>query len=470
MKLFLIFIFSSSLYAQISYTKSNKHLYLAASSCSLLEEEVKEVPGGKDLTCVCENDICKVDITSVLPKRMQKLLIQETTYLDTANCFNSVEYISNLTSILTNSDAKALNYHINSDLCEETTKPQFGDIVTIGDKDDLSHAFIYLTPNMSFTRNGGVDYQIQKTKNTLLEYGGYNSEPTDYSILSQLEDRCIGITKDEAVEKNCHSSVIYYRCKSFDKSADSLYPLRKKLDLILKKVNERTLNGKEYNSQIVDAQIMQILNEFETKLPNRLQEQLALNLPQAFDNLKQINYRSCSKNISKHIDSELNILNDRINILDKLLKSESLDSYKYFLNDIKQLRSQLEAYDQDYGSFIAWSTYGKDEYLVKYKNRPFTRPHSESYFDWLEDLKLVISDRKKALQKAKIELSDLSEDGYYLSLKEGKSSLKKATNLYKKFYQDEFERLKKEGRVFKKGYDGKDDYKNEDLIKMNPIR
>ncbi|MCM0606022.1 MAG: hypothetical protein KA715_08020 [Xanthomonadaceae bacterium] len=194
MKMTLLLILLSSAYSYahgLQLKSSGSDFYLFSSSCAALEKQYhyirqfkkrsdrKTLPEKINCLSLKEGDGYRLYLNELLPEKMQSLLRLETSKGTGGTCWNSVQYLSGHTPTLRYTTPEEIKEFYDSGLCRERTNtevPEPGDVIRLKVSDDRSlkpdaHSFIYISPELSFTKNGVNPYSIQMTEDVYNNYG-----------------------------------------------------------------------------------------------------------------------------------------------------------------------------------------------------------------------------------------------------------------------------------------------------------
>jgi hypothetical protein len=183
--LFILFTLASGVMAQESFflkdvevVKSDDHIFIEGPKCSVLLKQVeainhwqKKVSQKNDRPlCSCDNKLCKINITHILPRLVQEKEGTCST-LNGPNCLNASLVTSKILPYFRYTSGEEMTFWLSSPLCQERRpgeRREAGDIVIIRNANagDV-HSFVYLTDELSFSKNGFKKenpYLIQSTK------------------------------------------------------------------------------------------------------------------------------------------------------------------------------------------------------------------------------------------------------------------------------------------------------------------
>lgn len=208
---------------KVQLSKDTQKIVLVGKDCSLLQQEAAAIQAwSKRLgespqvaLCKCRFGKCSIDVTQTLPAILQKNQ-SLTSKFDGPNCWNASLVGSKIIPNLRHSLDEEMTFWMNSPLCKmrkdgEATQP--GDIIAIRFAEETwygeerrieeTHGFIYLTENLSFSKNtlkAKDPYTLQSTENV---YAIYPVKP---------ECRNIGIQD----KKGCNNWSNAYACESVE--------------------------------------------------------------------------------------------------------------------------------------------------------------------------------------------------------------------------------------------------------------
>ena len=152
----------------LSYNESDNSREYAISSdnCSELQSELNDfilitarydkIPVKKQkVDCTKANN--SFSLSQILPVNMSNILNMKPEYYG-PNCWDSVLYVNKLISGIRFSSPVEFQKTLTFNQCQLKSVEQklvAGDIIRIFDKDrEDFHAFVYITPNFSFSKNG----------------------------------------------------------------------------------------------------------------------------------------------------------------------------------------------------------------------------------------------------------------------------------------------------------------------------
>ncbi len=244
---------SSKKLSSVNFIKSELGFQLQGDSCKTLYKEIfqfeklfiKYDQPEAYIKPVCIDSIRTVQIEGLIPQRMLQLLNQKPQYFG-PNCWNSVLYMNKATDYLRFVQPDEFQRTLPFLGCykKDVKELETGDIVRITDKaNEEQHAFIYISENMSFTKNGPetkAPYQIVNTESILQEY--------------DVDMKCLSIKNRQS---ECLSRVSVYSCdlsnieSQRNKFGDDIMNIKisdaeKKLEFVILNYRDPRLNEYKY--------------------------------------------------------------------------------------------------------------------------------------------------------------------------------------------------------------------------------
>ena len=238
----------------VSVKESETGFQLEGDSCETLYKEiyqfdklfVKYDRPEAYIKPLCIESIRTVNIEGLIPKRMLTLLNLKPQYFG-PNCWNSVLYVNQITDHLRFVQPDEFQRSLPFLGCykKDVKELEVGDIVRINDRlSEEQHAFIFISENLSFTKNGPgtkAPYEIVSTESILKEYG--------------VDSKCL--TPEQSKSEDCLSKVTVYDCNM--KSVESqryrfandilntkLIEVEKKLEFVILNYRDPQLNKYKY--------------------------------------------------------------------------------------------------------------------------------------------------------------------------------------------------------------------------------
>ncbi len=367
---FLFFILlpavSSQSFARVHVETQDKSIVLIAEPCSDANKQLSALVSWKkhigetySLPFKFEAEKqCKVDITPLIPDRLRDLY-EKIPVGPGPNCWNACLTINKIVSEFRYSSASEFNYWVSSPLCKliENKDIQSGDIVAIrtlqeGEEAETeTHGFIYLTPELSFSKNGFIEgrYRIQDTGEIEKLYN-----------LKDPECRFLN-----ARTKKCHIYSQAYRCESLESHlAGEIQDIENILEPYRKvecSLSDRALFGpiSEVGLEEIHKSLIEISSkvkaEIETskRMPKELKAVVLDGLRVNYDSLKEqmVKIRSEANSIKNGVPrssspeliesmghiSEALIFTDLILAHIELWRQESPKSFKQIEEDLSNL-------------------------------------------------------------------------------------------------------------------------------------
>lgn len=253
----------AELQLNLAQSERSREYFLLADTCDELKSElsyferfVKNYGAVKRLSRSLD---CKskttgsVSLKNFLPINIEKLINTFPEYYG-PNCWNSVIFangISHANRFFTDGEfEKTLNYY----QCQKRTiteKIQPGDIIRIlNQKHEDYHAFIYISPNYSFTKNGPETrfaYSLDKTSSIFWYYG--------------VDKDCFD-SQAQLINKKCADFVKIYNCQ---KRIEPKIPNPDGLGVMINEVDVRMtyliLNYRHFPSNDARANLMRDLEQ-----------------------------------------------------------------------------------------------------------------------------------------------------------------------------------------------------------------
>ena len=197
-----------------AYRELDGALTLTGENCDLLKRHVSalsswkkklnELPTKPTSSCTCNSLRCYMNVDSVSPT-----FIEQYHAVDAGrwgpNCWNSVLVSSKILPVLRFTPPEEMNFWMSSPLCRqipESETPEPGDIVAIRRSyQDEVHAFIFITEELSFSKNYLMTtspYRLQSTTDIFSIY------PVSFSCRHKVGN-----------PRECQTYATYYRCSTF---------------------------------------------------------------------------------------------------------------------------------------------------------------------------------------------------------------------------------------------------------------
>jgi hypothetical protein len=214
----LLFVLPILSYAELSidFTDNldNRDYFLSSDNCNELQLELNDIlyltsdyekTPLKNITIDCSTSTNKLLLNRLVPKKIEDLLNTKPEYYG-PNCWNSVLIANKLSPAVRYSSPeeydKALRFYncINKPL-EQKLMP--GDIIRLLDgRSDELHSFIFISPNISFTKNGPstmARYEIARTQDIFMYYN--------------IDSTCFYKT-DRKINPLCANRIQVYDCQN----------------------------------------------------------------------------------------------------------------------------------------------------------------------------------------------------------------------------------------------------------------
>jgi len=213
MKLFLLLFFIQLSFAQVLETDGDK--YFLSGKCEALKKEI-EYFSKESVECICDEELCKVEIKKHLPPRIQEMLEIKNTIVDGPNCWNSVLFSLGANQTLRFSQNE-MDYWMKSPLCKKREgKPLPGDLVNLSYLYEdsttlLAHTYQVLSPNIAFNKtspNKNHPYEI--------------IQQDEYFNRYLFPESCQFVGKSSAKDNKCEIIAEAYTCQNLDQALLSL--------------------------------------------------------------------------------------------------------------------------------------------------------------------------------------------------------------------------------------------------------
>ena len=251
-------ISSSSYNVTISSDKnSGGEILLKANNCKILEDQARAIQTwsirinekyNPELKCICKSSRCVMNISKISPIIVKQLHGVRPKFMG-PNCWNSSLVSSKILPYPRYSTPEEMYFWMNSPLCTERNNnesPVPGDVIAIRANNEEYHGFIYLTDEISFSKNGsynGNPYAVMPTKYVFDAYGvdkncQRTQEGDEYYIKKVIRRRAGGkVPIRKEITEKCDKSAQIFSCKSWADYSKSLVlsPLEKQT---LKELNQ----------------------------------------------------------------------------------------------------------------------------------------------------------------------------------------------------------------------------------------
>lgn len=167
----------------VKVARTDSQILLQGSDCKLLKQEAhsigiwgKNIELAKSAECKCEEEKCQVDITSFAPK-----IVKEKQGIcnlnDGPNCWNASLVSAGVIDHLRYASDDEMKFWMESPLCTERKPGEEklpGDIIAIRKSTGAEyHGFVYISENLSFSKNGymrSAPYSLQSPENVYALY------------------------------------------------------------------------------------------------------------------------------------------------------------------------------------------------------------------------------------------------------------------------------------------------------------
>lgn len=206
----------------------NDRIILISHYCEILEKQFDAISTWKENVegitsatgmCFCQTYTkgfprfeCQMDITDIIPEKALNMLGKESAYHG-PNCFNTTLLVNEILPHQRYTNSKEMQFWMNSPLCEEVRTSQQlepGDIIAIR-KDfgfqilEEYHGFIYLTPELSFSKNKMFKSSPAYFMSTDFVYDHHN-----------IKSECQHQNQKKTNFINCPRTAQIYRCQKWD--------------------------------------------------------------------------------------------------------------------------------------------------------------------------------------------------------------------------------------------------------------
>lgn len=202
-------------------SKIDGKLYLYAKSCDPLlsdfyalrkwKKKLNEDTSKSRIECSCDTEdaICKVDISKVASDILSEYE-GVTSDFDGPNCWNASLVASKILPYPRYSTAEEMYFWLNSPLCHEVSRKsemEPGDVIAIRDENNEEyHAFIYISPDLAFSKNGNFHREPYGLTPTKMVYQFYD-----------VFDECERTLTNQTVQgEYCLKSAQIFRCQSWE--------------------------------------------------------------------------------------------------------------------------------------------------------------------------------------------------------------------------------------------------------------
>lgn len=202
----------------------NNEIILEATNCDILYEQYDALSNwsenlgnnpSKTGSCFCTDFdqfspivSCRMLVTDIMPESVQKIYNRKTSFMG-PNCFNTTLAANKILPSHRYTSPEEMEFWMNSPLCREKNYdegPNEGDIIAIRRETNIDfkelHAFIYLTPELSLSKNS-----IAKSSKALLM-------STDYVFdLFRVRKEC---QKEDVLNSQCTRAAQVFQCQQWD--------------------------------------------------------------------------------------------------------------------------------------------------------------------------------------------------------------------------------------------------------------
>jgi hypothetical protein len=281
-------LFAAQMYDNIQVVRNeNTEVYLTAK-CDTLESKIQSLivlnkkienktPVVADLNLhKNENNFCSVNITSLIPEKIENLHDTTTAYPG-PNCWNTSLFINKIVQSRRATAEEEMTFWMNSPLCRELKEAEIekpGDIIALRgnstDKPIEMHGFIFLTKDFAFSKSGydtQFPYEFVSSEYVyqafaLGDYGDYKPDPECRRVIG----------KPDANKCSVYGNV--YRCISYEQyfrtAKFSSKKAFKKLDLKISVFEDKLSNAvvleRDFTKEkgaALDSELAEIENEYK---------------------------------------------------------------------------------------------------------------------------------------------------------------------------------------------------------------
>lgn len=207
----------------IKDTDDETHILLKATDCDILDKQANAIrqwsesigePTVANSHCSCHmgatNELglpeleCSIDVTNISPLIVNQLHGERPAFSG-PNCWNTSLVAAKILPHPRYSSADEMEFWMNSPLCQERPideEPQPGDVIAIRKNGNEYHGFIFISPEISFSKNGF--YQGQP----------YGIMPTQYVYnVYKVQNNCQRVDHSD---ENCNPTTQILSCQSWD--------------------------------------------------------------------------------------------------------------------------------------------------------------------------------------------------------------------------------------------------------------
>lgn len=239
---FFFIFFSSKVFAVYAFKNSNGEIILKGANCQELLNEaqqifnwafkLKDVFQDTPLTCNYTHFLgikwgFEINISKITPILVKKYLNYRPTN-DGPNCWNSTLVMNKISPFLRYTSPEEFSFWLKSPLCREKNSKEemvAGDVIAIreytGNFVDEYHGLTYISPHLSFTKNG------------LTHFNSYSLVPTDDVFKSYgVKEGC----RLPPHQKGCQKAASVFSCQSFEQYISG--PLSKDLTEALEEIDK----------------------------------------------------------------------------------------------------------------------------------------------------------------------------------------------------------------------------------------
>jgi hypothetical protein len=208
--------YDSGIYNDVVQVKrSGDEIQMIAKSCDILKSEAQAIKlwskkssanQERPAVCKCLAGSCSMNVAQIVPDFVKE--VQGVCPANAGpNCLNTTLHAVGLVTNLRYTTASEMGFWLDSPLCSEKTpgepkKP--GDIVVFKEGKSLIHAFIHVSKNLAFSRNGSRTYPYT-----------FQSPETGYEVYG-VKKGCEDQYQTPADDKGCRVWTNTYSCISME--------------------------------------------------------------------------------------------------------------------------------------------------------------------------------------------------------------------------------------------------------------
>jgi hypothetical protein len=231
MRALLILLFSFITYsADVFVDDDQGTTVLVSENCSVINEQILAIENWKKRlkekdtaksTPMCSCGVfdgvkeCRADVTDILPS-IVKDVNNNAPIVDGPNCWNASLVGAKILPHFRYTTPEEMHFWMESELCKKVSadeKPQAGDVIAIRNGSEEFHGFIYLSDQLSFSKNGYSRHSKYKVQRMNIVYNVYDLKDRE---CRHIDSRTSSIVKTffGGCDGDIYSQI--YRCKSWD--------------------------------------------------------------------------------------------------------------------------------------------------------------------------------------------------------------------------------------------------------------